>query len=243
MERLTDAGAVFETRHDSYSTMRHHRHPASFVTIVLSGSYLEVRDTVPEVCRAGTIVVHDEREEHADRFALDTRCLNVELPQVSGAKLPAGTIALEGMPLRAAVENIVRSFYGCPDELLPAVMRLHSALHDRAPETIAHRPHWLRNVLATFPWAQSVPLRAAAMYVGVHETHFSRAFRRHMGMTAHEYRNRARLRLASKLMLTTNDSLARIAVGCGFSDQSHLTRTFAEKLGLTPAGYRRTFAR
>ncbi len=243
MERLTDAGAVFETRHHSCSTMQHHRHPVSFATIVLCGSYLEVRDTIPEICSAGTIVVHDAHEEHADRFALETRCLNVELPAMDGATFPAGTISIDGTRLPSAIENVVRAFYGSPDELLPAVKRFQCTLIERAPQTLEVRPHWLRNVIATFPWAQDVPLRTAAQQAGVHETHFSRAFRRHMGMTAHEYRNRARLHLASSLMLTTNDSLARIALGCGFSDQSHLTRTFSEKLGLTPAGYRRTFAR
>ncbi|MGP8099889.1 MAG: hypothetical protein ACLQHL_03840, partial [Candidatus Cybelea sp.] len=85
MERITEAGAVFETDHRGCSTMRHHRHGSPFVTIVLRGAYVEVSDSVPELYGSGTIVVHDATEEHADRFASDTRCLNVELPRESGA--------------------------------------------------------------------------------------------------------------------------------------------------------------
>jgi transcriptional regulator GlxA family with amidase domain len=51
------------------------------------------------------------------------------------------------------------------------------------------------------------------------------------------------VRLASKLLLTTTAPIASIALNAGFSDQSHLTRFFSERLGISPAGYRRTFAR
>jgi transcriptional regulator GlxA family with amidase domain len=62
-------------------------------------------------------------------------------------------------------------------------------------------------------------------------------------MTANAYRTRARIRLASKMLLTTMAPIARIALNAGFSDQSHLTRAFSRSLGLSPAGFRRTFAR
>jgi AraC-like DNA-binding protein len=243
MERVTEAGAVFETDHFGCSAMRHHRHGPPFITIVLRGSYVEVQDAVPEVCRGGTIVVHEAGEEHADRFVSDTRCLNVELPSATGAAYDLGTLSLDRQALRDAVEWVIRSFYDRTHELSDAVSNLHSALIQRSCEPVSERPHWLLRAIEEFPWAYAVPLREAAAIAGVHETHFSRAFRRHVGMTANEYRSRARVRLASKLLLTTTSSLARIALSAGFSDQSHLTRVFSQRLGLSPAGYRRTFAR
>jgi AraC-like DNA-binding protein len=243
MERIIEAGAVFETDHRGRSALQHHEHAAPFVTIVLSGAYVEVHDGVPEVCRGGSIVVHAAAEEHADRFASDTRCLNVELPPESGGLLPRGNIAAEIPPLRDAVESVVRAFYGFPRELDGAVRNLQSALLTRSSEAVQDRPHWLHRVIDDFPWSQPVPLREAAALAGVHEAHFSRAFRRHVGMTANDYRARARVRLASKLLLTTTAPIASIALNAGFSDQSHLTRFFSERLGISPAGYRRTFAR
>jgi AraC-like DNA-binding protein len=242
MERVTEAGAVFETDHRGRSAMHQHRHDLPFVTIVLDGAYVEVQDTVPEVCCGGTIVVHEAGEEHADRFARDTRCLNVELPRVAGAAYPRGAVVLDHQTLRDAVESVVRSFYDRTHHLSHAVRNLHEALLQR-PEPVRERPQWLRQAIDEFPWAHPVPFREAAAIAGVHETHFSRAFRRHVGMTANEYRSRARVCLASKLLLTTGSSLARIALSAGFSDQSHLTRVFSQRLGLSPAGYRRTFAR
>jgi len=243
MERITEAGAVFETDHRGCSAMKHHRHGSSFVTLVLGGAYVEVCDMVPALCRSGSIVVHDAAEEHADRFASDTRCLNVELPYDSGVAGSRGSLALDLAPLQNAVGEVVQSFYGDGRELGAAVVRLHDALLRRSNEALPERPPWLRSVIDGFPWEEAIPLREAAAIAGLHETHFSRAFRRHVGMTANAYRARARIRLASKMLLTTMAPIARIALNAGFSDQSHLTRAFSRSLGLSPAGYRRTFAR
>jgi transcriptional regulator GlxA family with amidase domain len=79
--------------------------------------------------------------------------------------------------------------------------------------------------------------------VGVHQTHFSREFHRHVGLTPNGFRRRARVRRASELLLETALPLASVAQACGFNDQSHLTRTFGAALGLPPAAYRRVFAR
>jgi AraC family transcriptional regulator len=40
----------------------------------------------------------------------------------------------------------------------------------------------------------------------------------------------------------TNEPLAAIAAGAGFSDQSHFSRTFKRLVGMTPAEYRANFA-
>lgn len=239
MEIVTDAGSVFETGHRGSSAMEHHRHAAPFATIVLSGGYVEVSDGVPEFCRGGTIVVHDAGEEHADHFSSDTRCLNVELPRAPSLR---GSVGLDHPELRDAVQSVVESFYGDSRGLTGAVGRLQSVLLRRSIES-CERPGWLKRVLDDFPWAESVPLREAAASAGVHATHFSREFRRYVGITANEFRARARMRLASKLLLTTTSPLARVALRAGLSDQSHLTRLFSERLGLSPGAYRRTFAR
>lgn len=240
MEILTNAGAVFETGHRGCSAMGHHRHEWPFATIVLSGGYVEVSDSVPEFCCSGTLVVHDTAEEHADHFTNDTRCLNVQLPRAPSLR---GSVALDDAELRAAVQSVVDSFYGGSRGLAAAVKRLQLALLRRSAEPPCERPDWLQRVLDDFPWTDSVPLREAAADAGIHTTHFSREFHRHLGVTANEFRARARIRLASKLLLTTTSPLARVALRAGLSDQSHLTRLFSERLGLSPGAYRRTFAR
>ena len=156
MERITEAGAVFETDHRGCSAMRHHRHGSPFVTIVLRGAYVEVSDSVPELCNSGAIVVHDATEEHADRFASDTYCLNVELPRESGAAGLRGSVVLDRAPLRVAVGEVVATFYGHGRELGVAVAALQAALLRRSAEPVPERPDWLRNVIEAFPWEQPV---------------------------------------------------------------------------------------
>lgn len=243
MERITETGAVFETDHRAFSAMQHHRHEFPFVTIVLRGAYVEVQDAAPEICSSGAIVLHTAGEEHADRFASDTFCLNVELPQGRDEKPLRGNVRLDMPIVRDSVASVVRSFYRHTNELPDAVSNLQSNLLDLLPDSLDDRPPWLSHVIEHFPWAQPIPLREAAALGGVHETHFSRAFRRYVGMTANEYRARTRVHLASKLLLTTTASLACVALSAGFSDQSHLTRAFTQRLGLSPADYRRTFTR
>jgi AraC-like DNA-binding protein len=222
--------------------MMHHRHMTRFVTIVVRGGYVEVSGSVPELCREGAVVVHEAGEEHADRFAGDTRCLNVELSEDDRELLSSATTTTrESAELRKAAQGVIGAFYQNPVGLCEAVRRLRDALQttDRAQ---TETPEWLQRVIEEFPWSEAVPLRKAAALAGLHETHFSRAFRRHTGMTANEYRARSRVRLASQLLLGTTSSLSRVASSAGLSDQSHLTRLFSERLGVSPGAYRQAFA-
>jgi AraC-like DNA-binding protein len=52
----------------------------------------------------------------------------------------------------------------------------------------------------------------------------------------------ARYRSAGWWLLHTNVALAEIGFLCGFADQSHFTREFRSRSGMTPADYRRHFA-
>jgi AraC-like DNA-binding protein len=240
-DRIFDAGSVYESDHRACSSMAHHQHPLPFVTIVLSGTYIEVNDAVPELCRDGAVVVHQAGEEHADRFARDTRCLNVELPDGLAAPASGRITTLDWSMAREAARRVATAFYRDPPSLPTAVQALSGALESYGADR-TEPPPWLQRVIDEFPWTEAVPLREAAALAGLHETHFSRAFRQHTGITANEYRARARVRYASQLLLGSTTSISRIAANAGLSDQSHLTHLFSERLGVSPAAYRQTFA-
>jgi AraC family transcriptional regulator len=70
-------------------------------------------------------------------------------------------------------------------------------------------------------------------------SHFSRAFRCTFGTTAHEYLLRRRIEVAQSLMLTSREPLSAIALHCGLSDQSHLSRVFRRIVGEPPHAWRR----
>lgn len=64
-----------------------------------------------------------------------------------------------------------------------------------------------------------------------------RAFARELGLTPHAYIVQQRIALARRL-IRAGSALVDAASAAGFSDQSHLTRLFAQQFGVTPARYR-----
>jgi AraC-like DNA-binding protein len=69
--------------------------------------------------------------------------------------------------------------------------------------------------------------------------HFSRMFKRSLGVSPHEYVVQSRLHHARALMLRTPLSLSQIALESGFCDQAHMCRTFHRAVGSTPSDWRR----
>jgi transcriptional regulator GlxA family with amidase domain len=58
-------------------------------------------------------------------------------------------------------------------------------------------------------------------------------------MSVGDYVLRLRLLMAQRRLRETADAIGRIAVDCGFYDQSHFTRAFKAHTGLAPQQYRR----
>ncbi len=72
---------------------------------------------------------------------------------------------------------------------------------------------------------------------------FERKFRASFHLTPQRYLRKLRLSMASRALVSTVETLAEIASGCGFSDQSHFTRQFRRHFGRTPRAYREHYAR
>jgi AraC family transcriptional regulator len=78
-----------------------------------------------------------------------------------------------------------------------------------------------------------------ASQVGLSSYHFARRFKVDFGVPPHGFVLDRRIERAKELMGHTGNRLKSIAVDCGFSDQSHLTRVFKKRVGVTPREYRR----
>lgn len=72
--------------------------------------------------------------------------------------------------------------------------------------------------------------------------HFSRAFRESTGTSPHRRLVALRLDLAKTLLKARSAPLCEIALICGFSDQSHLTRSFGRAFGQSPGAWAKTNA-
>ncbi|OZI32424.1 AraC family transcriptional regulator [Bordetella genomosp. 10] len=90
---------------------------------------------------------------------------------------------------------------------------------------------------------QPISLDDLAAIVNVSRFHFSRLFKRTVGVSAIHFVERCRILRAQSLITGTDLPLAEIALTTGFSDQSHFTRRFHRHVGCTPAAYARAQGR
>ncbi len=86
--------------------------------------------------------------------------------------------------------------------------------------------------------ASSIQLDDLAAVAGCSSWHLIRLFRENMQMTPHAYLVQMRLEYARQL-ISKGVALADSAFSSGFSDQSHLTRKFSIRYGVTPRTYQK----
>jgi AraC-like DNA-binding protein len=67
---------------------------------------------------------------------------------------------------------------------------------------------------------------------------FARLMKRLFGLTPGQFIAKARITAASQLLRSTDDSVAAIALACGFYDHSAFTRAFRKVTGMTPSELR-----
>ncbi len=85
---------------------------------------------------------------------------------------------------------------------------------------------------------QEIGLDKLAKVAKLNRSHFSRAFKRSMGITPHQYIIQQRVERAKQLLLRGKTTIADIAIACGFTHQSHLNRHFKRLTGVTPKVFR-----
>lgn len=86
-------------------------------------------------------------------------------------------------------------------------------------------------------FAEDVDLAALAQVAGLSRFHLIRAFRRATGLTPHAWLTDRRIR-AARPLLAAGLPPSEVAQACGFADQSHLTRAFKARVGVTPGQFR-----
>jgi AraC family transcriptional regulator len=66
----------------------------------------------------------------------------------------------------------------------------------------------------------------------------TKKFKQEVGITPHTFLLHKRIQKAQTLLANTNMDIASIAVDCGFSHQSHLTRHFSKFISISPLKFR-----
>ncbi len=82
-------------------------------------------------------------------------------------------------------------------------------------------------------------LEDVAGQINLSPTYLSKKFRKTTGVTFKEYVNYIRIKQAVQALLTTDDSITKIAVDCGFNSSNYFKDIFKKINGVSPMAFRR----
>ena len=88
-------------------------------------------------------------------------------------------------------------------------------------------------------YCESCTLEEIAASVHISPNHLRTVFLNSEGYSPYEYIIRKRLEKAKNMILLSENTLAQIALECGFCSQSHFCAVFKKTTGQTPAQYRK----
>lgn len=198
-----------------------------------------------DIDRACVVTIHDadspDRHEGSPGGAstLVRLLVTVRIPEGEGDQTTALRNGRLGNPsatgaLLDALEHLTA---GQP----PLVEAQSSIFHRPAPGTLP--PMCLAKVKRYIEQhlAERVQLADLAAITRLSVSRFISAFRCSTGIPPYRYLVQRRVAAAAALIRETNRPLTDIAQETGFSDQSHLCRSFAQVLRMTPGNYRRMY--
>ncbi len=78
-----------------------------------------------------------------------------------------------------------------------------------------------------------------ARYCYINKSYLCRLFKKETGLTVFEYLNLVKIYRSCELICNTNDTIADIAIKCGFSSISYFSYTFKKLIGKTPLQFKK----
>jgi AraC family transcriptional regulator len=224
-----------------------HVHETASFTVILHGEYMEEHRAQVFDCFPGKILFRTAGAQHCDRIGSSgAHCVMLEMrptwqERLDATPLPSSVCQMHD---RRDVLLRLRRELTIVDDMTPLavealVLELCCQLQ-RARAAPGRIPLWLRQIQekleAEFDCRQS--LRVLAADANVHPAHLARAFRQQFGCSVGEYVRGRRIEFACE-RIAEGEPLSDIAIGAGFANQPHFSRTFKALTGLSPGEFRR----
>lgn len=242
-----------ESVYPAHALLPHHAHARAYLGFVVHGAHRETTSDHERDCGRAAVVFHPASERHANRFSPNGgRIFRLEIDDDWLARLAECDAPLDrpveshGGPLSTIASRMFSEFHARDSvsslmieslalEFASCVVR--SASNDLAPAWLRRTIDYLHDRVL-----DEIHLDDVAALAGVHPAHLSRVFRRHYQCSVGQYVRRLRIDLATRELAESQRSIAEIAARLGFADQSHFSRVFVKRIGLTPARYRKLHA-
>jgi AraC family transcriptional regulator len=231
-----------------------HTHEAPHLILVTRGMYATEARNQNGVCSPGTLIFNPAGTMHRDCFRSRTgKFLTISpgpepsrlLGRASPVPLIVGGVGFQALDdphigdrivseLRLGLQASTVVLEGIGLELIG----LLSESGERSRSRIA--PAWLLRTKEMIEDCAGSDLSVAelALSTGVHPVYLARVYRRYFGCSPGEYLRRCRLLRVQGLLSGTDLPIVEIALQCGFTDQSQMTRSFSKTFGTPPARYR-----
>ena len=246
----TDAAVFSESIYNRTMCLPEHSHELGFFTLILDGYYSEIIGRRNVVYSPRTVLWRQAELTHRDRIeAASSRFFFVEIQREFADRVRQvgavpdhfaernGSLTWLSSRLRSEVMAGDASspliVDGLTLELLGLLMR-DGASREAVP------PRWLQRVIDRLneEFHAGVTNDELARDAGVHPVHLAAVFRRFQKETVGDYVQKRRVQHASELLNDRDLPLTEIAYACGFADQSHFTRIFKRRTGMTPGAFR-----
>ncbi len=249
--RLDDV-VLTETSYSDGFVVPVHAHAHPFFCLLLEGSMIEHFERRPRSLGPRAAFYHPAEADHAETFEAGTaRLFNIQfgadwlgsMAHVD-VTLPAEHIPLPDGRVPWLAAQIHEEFRGGGERLVVEGLLLAmigTIVQREAGRERSGTPAWMRRVVERLHTAatEDVALAELARIAQVHPSHLARTFRATHGCSVGEYMRRLRVQRATELLRSGRLPLSRVALACGFADQSHFTRVFRRATGITPAAFRR----
>lgn len=140
-------------------------------------------------------------------------------------RLFSATPSLLPIEIEAAAINIITEVVFAPTARIPRSRRSLRAARDFVVEN----------------YRSNLTLAEVAQAVDLHPAYLGQLFTREVRQTLGDFVNDLRVRAAAEALSCGSVPLADIAVENGFYDQSHFSRVFSRKVGVSPGAFRRRY--
>ena len=244
----TESFIVSTTQYLRYKCeSRLHFHKNPHISFLFQGADVESRENSNSYTRkAGDIFFYDAEEPHRTVETLyDSKNLNVEFKQNG--------------PLKTYPQKSIRQelFNDNPNNNVLALrilraLQFHDDFTQLSLETLcgeflghcnlersSFEPDWVYIVkdFLNSNWQSKHTLFELSEVAQVHPVTISKNFHRYFSSTYGEYVRKLKINRAISMIKNSRLSLTEISYMCGFSDQSHFTRTFKMLTGFLPKQY------
>lgn len=220
-----------------------HRHDLFTIVAVIRGELLERHGVRWTARPAGTVMIVPRgvaRDLHVAgdgaRVALFS-CADGE-PLARQPVAPAGCILATDLSLAESLDANACLGRRMDRSLEDTLIRLVTAQR-RTDSDAVDIPKWVPDVCRALSRTNGrISTSELARGAGRHPVSLARDFRRALGIGLQEYGRRLRLERSIEMLARAEPGLSTIALETGFADQSHFTRDFVRRFGVSPGRYR-----